>query len=169
MRLRALISAIGLVALAVPGHAGDVAIVVHPSNAHQDLSLADLARLFRLDQPRWKSGEKVDLVLQVGISAKQDVILNRVFHMKADELQAFWLGKVFRGELAAPPRAFASDVSVKQYVAANPRAIGYIDAALVDDAVRVLHIDGKVPGGAGYPLAREATTPSPAHTPLARP
>ena len=69
-----------------------------------------------------------------------------VFHMKVDELQAFWLGRVFRGELPAPPRAFASDVSVRQYVAANPRAIGYVDAALLDETVKGLRIDGKRPG-----------------------
>jgi hypothetical protein len=155
LKMRSLAAALVLATSAAGAFASDVAIIVHPTNTHPELSMTDLSRLFRLDQPRWKSGDKVDLVLQVGVSAKQDVILGRVFHMKADEMQGFWLGKVFRGELSAPPRAFASDVSVKQYVAANPHAIGYIDAALVDNTVRAVRIDGRMPGESGYVLARE--------------
>jgi phosphate transport system substrate-binding protein len=169
MRLRTLFSAIALISLAVPGLASDVAIIVHPSNPVTDLSLAELSRLFRAEQVRWKSGDKVDLVLQVGVSTRQEVILNRVFHMKADELQAFWLGKVFRGELATPPRTFAADVSVKHYVAANPRAISYIESALLDDSIKAISIDGKHPGEAAYPLAREKVTPTPPPSPTSTP
>jgi hypothetical protein len=164
MKMRAAAIVVLLLGAGAEAFASDVAIIVHPSNAQSEISVSDLARLFRLDQPRWKSGDKVDLVLQAGVSTKQEIILSRVFHMKVDELQAFWLGKVFRGELPAPPRAFASDISVKQYVSANPRAVGYIDAALLDDTVKVLRIDGKQPGEPGYVLARE-TGPVPVVAP----
>jgi hypothetical protein len=134
--------------------AGDVAIVVHPGNEQDATSLTELTHLFRLDQQHWKNGDKVDLILQASGSAKEAVMLDKVFRMKADELKPFWLGKVFRGELAAEPRMFASDASVKKYVAEHPRAVGYIDAALLDDTVKAMSVDGKRPEEDGYVLAR---------------
>jgi len=157
---KACLFAVAVVLQAASARAGDVAIIVHRSNPLSDISLVDLGRTFRLEQPRWKSGDKVEIVLQAGATAKQEVMLSHVFRMKADELPGYLLGKVNRNELSAPPRAFASDQSVKQFVAGNPRAVGYIDASQVDDTVRVLTVDGKHPGEAGYPLARELTTPT---------
>jgi ABC-type phosphate transport system substrate-binding protein len=164
MRARVL-SVAALVLVAATARAADVAIVVHRDNPQSDVSLVELRRLFRLDEQRWKAGGKVDLVMQAGVSAKQDVILARVLRLRAEDLSAFWLGKVFRGELTAPPRSFASDLSVRQYVSTNPSALGYIDAALVDSSVKVLRIDGKAPGEAGYVLAREAGTAGPTPSP----
>jgi hypothetical protein len=116
--------------------------------------MKELERIFRLDQQHWRSGEKVELVLQVSASDKETVVHDRIYHMGTEELRKFWLGKVFRGELTAAPRTFSSDASVKTFVATHAQAIGYIDAVLLDDSVKVLSIDGKRPGEAGYALAR---------------
>jgi len=116
--------------------------------------MSELARIFRLEQQHWKGGDRIALVLQLSGSAKEAVILDRVYHMKADELKPYWLGKIFRGELTAAPRTFASDASVKQYVGGNLHAVGYIDSVLLDSSVKALTIDGKRPGEPGYPLAR---------------
>lgn len=137
-----------------PAQAGDVAIIVHRNHPQNELSTAELTRIFRLDQQYWKAGEKVELVLQVSGSAKEAVILDRVYHMKPQELQPFWLAKVFRGELTTPPRMFSSDVSVKQFVSASLKAVGYIDSVLLDENVKALRIDGKLPGQPGYALTR---------------
>ena len=142
------------VAAAVPVHAGDVAIIVNPSHPQAEITMKELERIFRLDQQRWRSGEKVELVVQVSASDKEAVVRDRIYHMGGEELRKYWLGKVFRGELTAGPRAFSSDVSVKTYVAGNTQAIGYIDSVLLDDSVKVLSIDGKRPGEPGYALAR---------------
>jgi hypothetical protein len=74
--------------------------------------------------------------------------------MKAEDLKPFWLGKIYRGELTAAPRVLASDAGVKQAVAGDPRAIGYVDSVLLDPSVKALRVDGKLPGEPGYPLAR---------------
>lgn len=139
---------------AARAQAGDVAIIVNPARAEGEVSMVELARIFRLDQQRWKSGDKVDLVVQLSRSDKQSLVEERIYHMGAEELRRFWLGKVFRGELTAAPRAFSSDASVKDYVAAHPHAVGYIDSLLLDGSVKALRLDGKRPGEEGYPLAR---------------
>jgi ABC-type phosphate transport system substrate-binding protein len=153
--MRAALTAGVLVLLAAgAAQAGDVAIIVNPSLPQGEVTMAELSRLFRLDQQYWKSGEKVDLILQVGGSAKEAVILDRVYRMKPADLKPFWLGKIYRGEITAAPHALASDAGVKQYVAANPRAVGYIDSVLLDGSVKALRVDGKLPGEPGYALAR---------------
>jgi ABC-type phosphate transport system substrate-binding protein len=143
-----------LAVLAAAARAGDVAIVVHRSHPQDGLSMTELRRIFRLDQQHWKGGDRIELVLQLSGSAKEAVILDRVYHMRPDELKPFWLGKVFRGELTAAPRTFASDASVKQYVAGNMHAVGYVDSILLDGSIKALVLDGKRPGEPGYPLAR---------------
>jgi ABC-type phosphate transport system substrate-binding protein len=151
-------AAAGLMAVAVaaarPALAGDVAIIVNRAHGQDQITMKELERIFRLDQQRWRSGDKVELVLQVSASDKEAVVHDRIYHMGAEELRKYWLGKVFRGELTAAPRAFSSDASVKTFVAGNAQAIGYIDSVLLDDTVKVLSIDGKRPGEAGYALAR---------------
>jgi len=51
-------------------------------------------------------------------------------------LSRYWNEQYFLGVL--PPATLVSDAAVRQYVAARPNAIGYIDARNVDDSVRVL-------------------------------
>jgi hypothetical protein len=63
---------------------------------------------------------------------------------------------MFRGEIAAIPRAFSSDDSVKAFVRERPYAIGFIDAALLDGAVKAVKVGGKSPGEPGYPLSHTA-------------
>jgi hypothetical protein len=154
--LRVVIALLFASLLASAARAGDVAIIVYRGNPQTDVTLAELSRLFRLDQQRWASGEKVEVILQVGGSEREAVVLDRVYRMKAAELKPFWLGKIYRGELTAAPRVLASDAGVKQYVASNPRALGYIDSLLLDGSVKALRVDGKLPGEPGYPLARTA-------------
>lgn len=57
-------------------------------------------------------------------------------------------------EIPSAPKSLASDGSVKQYVAGNSHAIGYVDSLLLADSVTALGIEGKAPGEPGYPLAR---------------
>jgi ABC-type phosphate transport system substrate-binding protein len=154
MRARWAVGVALALASAAPARAGDVAIIVNPAHPQAALTMKELERVFRLDQQRWRSGDKVELVLQVSASDKQALVQDRIYHMESEELRKYWLGKVFRGELTSAPRAFSSDLSVRAFVAANTHAIGYIDSVLVDDTVKVLSIDGKRPGEKGYPLAR---------------
>ena len=82
------------------------------------------------------------------------MILDRVLRLKASELKAFWLGKIYRGEITAAPHVLASDAGVRRHVATSPRAIGYVDSVMLDGSVRALRVEGKLPGEPGYPLAR---------------
>ena len=145
---------LALAALTGAAAAGDVAIIVSRDNPTEALTMSELSRIFRTDQQHWRSGGRIDVVLQMSGSEKDALITTRVLGLQPKDLQAFWIGKVFRGEIPTAPRNLASDGSVKQYVAGNNHAIGYVDSLLLDDTVTALKIDGKAPGEPGYPLAR---------------
>jgi ABC-type phosphate transport system substrate-binding protein len=145
---------LALFLLAVPARAGDVAIILNPANTKAEISLPELTKIFKLDQQRWETGEKIELVLQEAGSGKEAVVLERIYHMSANELKKHWLGKVFRGELTGIPKTFASDDSVKRFIKDKRSAIGFIDSALLDPSVKPLKIDGKLPGEPGYALSR---------------
>ncbi|MFA9216454.1 MAG: hypothetical protein ACEQSK_05035 [Sphingomonadaceae bacterium] len=63
------------------------------------------------------------------------------YHKVADkdpaQVKAIWSKLVFTGK-ATPPKEYASNAEVKKAVAADPKAIGYIDKSAVDDSIKVI-------------------------------
>ena len=63
------------------------------------------------------------------------------YHKVADkdpaQVKAIWSKLVFTGK-ATPPKEYANNADVKKAVAADPKAIGYIDKSAVDDTVKVI-------------------------------
>lgn len=53
------------------------------------------------------------------------------------QVKALWSKLVFTGK-ATPPKEYANSAEVKKAVAADPKAIGYIDKTAVDDTVKVI-------------------------------
>jgi len=53
------------------------------------------------------------------------------------QVKALWARLTFTGK-AQPPKEVADAAAVKKAVAADPKAVGYIDKAAVDDSVKVL-------------------------------
>jgi len=131
----------------------DVAIVVHPENPEVGLPAEELLRILRQEQRRFRTGGSIYLVFQGSGSPARDLVLRRLLRMNDLELKQFWLAKLYRGEIASFPRVLDSDVAVRRLVAVAPQAIGFLDASAVDATVKVLRIDGKLPGQTGYLLA----------------
>ena len=55
----------------------------------------------------------------------------------AAQVKAAWSRLVFSGK-AQPPRELSDAAAVKKAVAADPKAVGYIDKAAVDGSVKVV-------------------------------
>lgn len=108
--------------------------------------------MFRKDQQHWKGGGRIYLVFLEAGSPEREVMLRRVYRMTDLELKQFWLGKLYRGEIAAVPRV-AAPAAARRIVAQAPNALAFMDAAAVDNTVKVLRIDGLRPGQPGYRLA----------------
>ena len=117
------------------------------------VSLEELSKIFAQERQYWVIGKKIYLVLQEAGSPEKQVVLKKIYRKaNDDELKKFWLGKIFRGEIATFPKTLSSNEAVKRFVSQAVNAIGFIDSAFVDDSIKVLRIDGKLPGERGYVL-----------------
>lgn len=133
--------------------AGDVAIVVSKDNATDELSFKELVKVFRQERQYWHGGERIYLIMHETGAQEKQVILERIYKMDEQDLKKFWLGKLYRGEIASFPKTFSSNQAIERFVSQVPSAIGFIDATFLGEDVKVLRIDGKLPGEAGYALS----------------
>ncbi len=60
----------------------------------------------------------------------------KVLGKSSSQLKAYWAKLVFTGK-GTPPKQINSDAEMIKLVAANPNLIGFVNAASVDDSVKV--------------------------------
>jgi hypothetical protein len=86
---------------------------------------------------RFPNGElAVPIDLRDG-SPERDQFYAKITGKTPAQVKAYWSKIIFTGR-GQPPKAVPTDLDVKKFVAANDTAIGYIDAALLDNSVRAL-------------------------------
>jgi ABC-type phosphate transport system substrate-binding protein len=93
--------------------------------------------------------------LQEEGSSEKEIALKKIYKMNAIDLKKFWLAKIFREEISSFPQTLASNEAVKQFVSHVPNAISLINAAFVDESLKVLRINGKSFGEKGYALSEK--------------
>lgn len=130
MNHRKTVSALSMFfALASAGHAADVVVIGNPSAA--PLTKDQVADIFL---GKSQSSVPVDQVESAPIRGE--------FYKKATgrdqaQIKALWSRLVFSGK-AQPPKEVADSAAVKKAVAADPKAVGYIEKSAVDGTVKVL-------------------------------
>jgi hypothetical protein len=72
--------------------------------------------------------------------------------MTEDEFRRYWIAKMFRAEVPTGPKVVFSTGMTLDLVVAIPNSISFMRADNVTDDVKVVRIDGKLPGEDGYPL-----------------
>lgn len=115
----------------------ETAIIVHPSNNGAS-DPTTMKRIFLGKVKTFDGGSSATPVeLAEGNSARST--FNSDFLGKSDaQMKSYWGRLVFTGKATAPLQA-ASDAAMIESVSTNPNLIGYIDAAMVTDAVKVVH------------------------------
>ena len=131
---------------------GDLAIVVHPDTPVSQLSFAELRQVFLGDRQYWTRDMPVVLLIRAPSSAERDSVLKTMYQMTEPQFKQFWIAKIFRAETATPPKIVYSSDSTNQLVTAVPGAIAFMLASDVRPGLKVLKIDGHLPGEPGYRL-----------------
>ena len=131
---------------------GDVAVVVHPDVPIDNLTLADLRRLLLGDREFWPASVRITLLIRAPIAHERDVVLKNVCQMTEAQFRQHWIAKVFRAETALAPKIAYSTEMAADLVNRIPGAITFIDASQVGRGLKVVKIDGQLPGQRGYPL-----------------
>ena len=114
----------------------EVAIVVHPSNANQ-LSDSDISRAFLGKLKTFSDGQSIVAVNGAANSDTRVAFEKGVLKKSPAQVKAYWSKRLFTGK-GKPLKELASDAEVLSFIAANPNAIGYIDAASADASVKVI-------------------------------
>lgn len=131
--------------------ADDIAVVVNKSNPTDTTSMTELRKILLAQQRQWSTGgKKIVVVLS---AAERAAALKAICGMSETDYNIHFMHATFNGEDADPPRVVAGGAQAKQSVAASPGAVAFIRAADVDDSVKVLTVNGKAPGQAGYPVS----------------
>ena len=144
-----------LAVVSLPGAAapsGDVAVVVHPGVPVNDLPFAQVRKLLLGDQQFWSSSLRVTLLIRAPVSRERDVVLKTIYQMSEAQFRQYWVGKVFRAETSSGPKIVYSNDMASELVAQIPGSIAFVDASQVPKGVKVLKINGLLPGEKGYPL-----------------
>jgi ABC-type phosphate transport system substrate-binding protein len=142
-------SSLVLQAQATPG---DIAIVVNSEVPINNLSFDDLRKLVLGDKQYWAGSLRVTLLLRAPVAREREVVLRRVYDMNEAQFRQYWIGKVFRAETATGPKIVYSNDMAVSLLASLPGSMAFIDSDEVPRNMKVLHIDGKLPGQQGYPL-----------------
>ena len=112
-----------------------MAVVVHPSRSDTP-TVAQIRRIYLRQQRFWSDRTPILPVSREYGSEVRRLFEARVFGAEADTLARYWNEQYFQGVL--PPATLASDAAVREYVAARPAAVGYLELVHVDDSVRVV-------------------------------
>lgn len=129
-----------------------VAIVVHPDVDVETLSFAQLRKIFLGEQQYWGDRRKITLLVRAPEAYERDVVLRRIYEMSEDQYRQYWIAKIFRSELTSGPKVVYTSDMAGDLVVALPGSITFMRAGDVQGDLKVVRVDGKLPGEAGYPL-----------------
>ncbi len=130
----------------------DIAVVVHPDTPVDDLSLAEVRKVLLGERQYWNSKLPVVLLIRAPVARERDVVLRVIYQMTETQFKQFWVAKIFRAEAASPPKIVYSNDMQYELVAAMPGSIAFMDARNVRPGLKVLRVDGHLPGDRDYPL-----------------
>ena len=121
----------------VSSAAADLAIIVNPAYAGGELTAAGVREIFLGRSSRFPNGENAKPIDQQIGSADREQFLSLVLDMSEKRLKRHWSRLIFSGG-GSPPESLEEGRVVVRWVSRNPGGIGYVDADLVDDSVKVL-------------------------------
>lgn len=139
-------------ALAQASKMGDLAIVVHPSTPVNELAFAELRQVFLGERQYWTRAMPVVLLMRAPVAVEREAVLKVIYEMTEGQFKQYWIAKIFKAESTSPPKIVYSNDTAQQFVSSIPGAIAFVSASDVGAGVKVLRIDGHLPGEPGYRL-----------------
>jgi hypothetical protein len=130
---------------------GSAAVVVNDKNPVTNVTISELRKLFTGQKHSWAGGMSVILFVRAP-GADERVVLLRLLGMSEIEYKRYWTLQVFHGEAAAEPVALFSNGMQKEALASFPGAVALVNSQDVKPGMKIVRVDGHLPGEASYPL-----------------
>jgi ABC-type phosphate transport system substrate-binding protein len=122
-----------------------VVVILHPSNGTAAMDRSQLAQIYKGVRRSWNSQLRISVLLPPTTSPAMASLASGVFKLpRPEDVSTFYANAVQRKIFATPPAILPSDAEVVRRVAAEPGAIGVVDASQIADPTRVktLIVDG---------------------------
>jgi hypothetical protein len=125
-------------------------LVVAKDSSVSDVSLQDIKRLYLGE--RVNAGSQRLLPLNLSPETRERRAFDKaVLNMEPEVIARYWIDRRIRGESGAPKALDTADL-LQRVVARLEGAIGYAPMTAIRPEVKVIRVDGRLPGQSGYPL-----------------
>jgi ABC-type phosphate transport system substrate-binding protein len=121
--------------------AGNIVVVVNPSNSLSSATADEISKVFR-GKTSSVAGASVEPVDQSPDAQARIDFSEKILGRSVNKVVDYWQKRVFAGK-GDPPKSVDNDANVIAFVKGNPNAIGYISAGSVSGDVKVIEVDGK--------------------------
>src|SRR5512140_1233437 len=139
----------GLLLGGASAFAGDVAVVVHPAVPVTNLSFNEFRKIALGDRQHWNHNLRVTLIMRAPGAPERALLLRNVYEMDEGAFLRFWRHR--ECHVAFTPKTAASAEAEIELVSGTAGAMGFLPAGAAK-GLKVLRIDGKLPGDPGYRL-----------------
>ena len=116
----------------------DVVVVVSAKSPVTTLTKNQIADIYLGKSARFPDGSPAVPIDQAEGEAVRDEFYTNFAAKSAAQIKAHWSKIIFTGR-GQPPKAVLNSGEIKQLLAHDPRAIGYIERSAVDGSVKVLN------------------------------
>lgn len=113
-------------------------IICHPGVQETTIPQNTVRKIFLGKTTRWGDHSKIHIAVLKDRDAHA-LFLKRYIRRTPSQWRGYWKKMVFTGK-GIMPKSFDATGDSLTYIAATPGAIGYIDADLLNDTVKVLNI-----------------------------
>jgi hypothetical protein len=127
----------------------NMAIVVAADSNLPDVTFTELAKMCKGAQKTWPDGRPFTLVLKDPTNPEMHIAIQKLFGANPIDAKNT-IAKI--NETRPLIKVVASDQEIFHTVTSIPGALGIVDVYSINSAVKVLHIDGKLPFDVGYAL-----------------
>lgn len=133
-----------------------LAILVNRSNQVENLSFAELRKVFLGEQNHWSDGRRITLVMLESGKPERQVVLSLIYRMEDKDFNAYFLHHVFTGDVHAAPTTLTTPAEVLKFVSNVQGAIGYLRTTAVDESVKIVRVDSVLPCDKDYSIRMHA-------------
>jgi ABC-type phosphate transport system substrate-binding protein len=127
----------------------NMAVVVAADSNLPDLTMAEFTKLCKGAQKSWPDGRSFTLVLKDPASPEMHIVVQKLFGVSPADAKTA-IAKI--NEVRPLIKVVGSEEDVFRTVTTTPGTVGLVDVYTINSAVKVLHIDGKLPFDVGYAL-----------------
>jgi len=131
-----------------------IAVIVNGDNPVATLTHAELQAILLGERQTW--GGKVPIVLMMRTygSPEREIVVQKICRMNQAEYHKYWSTKIFRGEASVEPVTLPSVGAALNFVSGVKGGISFVTGGNPNAKfnVKILRIDGHLPGEPDYPL-----------------